>query len=48
MPRNVQRIAFRDLLEFCVDEEIELKIFTTPLHADMLDIECDEGKNFAL
>ncbi len=43
---NAQRTAFMQILEFCAVRGIELSIFTNPLHAEMLDIEYGDGRDF--
>lgn len=44
---NVQRTAFVQILEFCAVQKIDLRIFTNPLHGEMLDIEYATGADFA-
>ena len=44
--QNAQRDAFVQLLSFCKKNKIELRIFTNPLHAEMLDIEYGDGVAF--
>lgn len=44
---NQQVNAFRNILILCAEQRIDLRIFTNPLHAEMLDIEYGDGKDFA-
>ena len=44
---NVQRSAFEQMLVFCAAQKIELRIFTNPLHSEMLDIEYGDGHDFS-
>ena len=44
--KNAQKSAFQEMLVFCASEKIELRIFTNPLHGEMLSIEFGDGDAF--
>ena len=43
---NAQFDAFRTILRLCTSAGIEIRVFTNPLHAAMLDIEYGDGDGF--
>ena len=44
---NAQFAAFRTILRLCASAGIEVRVFTNPLHAAMLDLEYGDGRDFA-
>lgn len=45
--RNSQFDAFRNFLRYCTDRQIEVILFTNPVHAELLDVESGDPEEFA-
>ena len=44
---NIQFTALRAILRLCAAEDIEIILFTNPVHAELLDIEYGDGREFS-